>query len=524
MIYIIYYFKSNKLRMKEEYESAYLCGFLGTSTTTNIIPRNTNMDCYEELIINDLIEMVFLKPYFQECLEIMKEDIKKIKSNTPNCKIILFGNFSKNNYDILLKKYNIIDAVIVGDLESTCYELVFNKIPLLKCPGMATMNTNDLIVNEKPKLIDLNLIPAANRKISLEIDQAFVEVQFSKGCLFNCSFCVETKKKPVRFKSIDLCVKELEDLNKNFGFKYFTIKDLSFEDRNVLLNKNQLDLFAEKILEKGLNIYYCVHFRASSFTDKDKQLLNKLRKSGLNNCLVGIESFVEYDLNFYEKGIRSFENINFIKLLKECFIEPSCSFIFIHSLSRLEDIKYNIEKTHDLNLTAFLPPLLNVMTVHKNTKIYEKLNKLNMIYIDSTSPYNVLVRYNYTAVENMANVFKKQFMNKKIWDLYYPIKLINININDLNFKFRGNLLFNEKLLASIYNLLYEINNVNYKLLVNITELCEKSKIIEAEELFDKHHNDFANRYSDKLKDFRILLLKEIKGNEKILENYRKKTI
>jgi len=386
------------------------------------------------------------------------------------------------------------------------------------------MRSGIININKKPELIDLVNMPKANRSISTSIEQAFVEVSFSKGCLFNCSFCSEIEKKPVRFKPIEEAVEEIEYLNKDLGFKYFTIKDLSFEDRGILLGREQLHIFANKIIEKNLDIYYTVHFRANSFSKEDKPLLNRLRESGLNDCLVGIESFSDFDLEFYNKGVKGCENVNFIELLKECCIEPSCSFMFIHPAAEMEEIKFNFEQAHKLDLLAFLPPSLNVMVVYKKTRIFERLREMNLAYIQEENPYEVSIQYKNLSVRNIADVFIKFYMNKKTWDLYYPIKRISIDLRDLEFKYGGKPIFEKDLINEIHSCFFDINESNYNTILQIIELCEESSVSRAERVLEEYNKRFDNLYSQKLRRFRILLKKELIGNEKLYEMVRKKCI
>ncbi len=524
MIYIVYYYKSNKLTIKEEYQSAYLAGFLKEATDLKLIPRNINLREVDPITFENDVEIVLMKPYSHESLKYLIQDSLIAREKSKNVKLVLYGYFSEVNYDILLKEYSFIDGVILGDLESTCNELIFKNVPLISCAGMAIMKDGEVCINHKPDLIDLNWVPKANRDVSIFIEQVFAEVQFSKGCLFNCSFCSEIDKKPVRFKSVETAVEELEYLNKELGFKNITIKDLSLEDRDILLGKGQLELFAGEIIKRNLNIFYAVHFRANSFNESHKPLLRRLRESGLNECLVGIESFSDTDLEFYNKGVNGNENINFIQLLKDCCIEPSCSFMFIHANAEIDGIKYNLEQAYKLNLLAFLPPLLNVMVVYKNTNIFNKLKAMGLAYTQVDNPYEVCVRYKDQSVSNIAATFKKFYMDKKVWDLYYSIKKINIELRDLEFKYNSTLLFDKDLISRINTTLCEINKINYNTMLQIVDLSMQNRTGEAEKAMKEHNVQFNDLYFCKLRDFRILLRKEIKGNEKLYSMSQAKRI
>lgn len=518
MIYIMYYYSSNKMVTKEEYESAYLSGFLNKYTKTKIICRKKEL-C---ITVDHDIDVALLKPYSELSLDLLMEDINLIKCSNSNCKIILFGDFARMNSKTLLKEYDNIDGIIVDDLETVCYLLIVKQAPLDTVKGIKFLKDNNITFRKIPRneLVDINMIEYADRSISSSNNQNFVEVQFSKGCLNNCTFCSATSKNDIRFKDIDICVNEIKYLNSKYGFKNFTIKDLSFEDRNKVLGGNQLDLFAEKIISSNLKVNYSVHFRANAFTQKDKNLLNKLRLSGLNGSLVGIESFCDEDLQLYGKNLTANDNINFIKLLRECYIEPSCSFIFIHPLTSVANIKSNIKKAFELELMAFLPPILNTLSVNKGTKIYEYLLDMNLIGISNGNPYTVELIYKDKIVQNIAHLFLKYFKSLKLWNINRDIKFISKKLNELNFKYEGNLLFDSNLINKTIESINQVNEYNYNFITKIISFCENSRLAEAENLFEFYYIDFDAKFKNTLDKISLSLSKELKGNEMIYDKVK----
>jgi len=318
-----------------------------------------------------------------------------------------------------------------------------------------------------------------------------------------------------RFKSIDSSVDELEYLNKGLNIKNITIKDLSFEDRNIISKKNELEIFANEIINRKLDIRYAVHFRANYSKHCDEKTLEKLRISGLNDCLVGIESFVEKELEFFGKGVTTKENQKFIELLRKHNIEPSCSFMFINPLSTFESVLQNVGVAHHLNLTYFLPPMLNILIVHKNTLIYDELKKLELIDINPSqnNSYIVNLKYRNKRIKLLSDIFHENFSNKKIWDLTHPVKLLSADYMNFLGKFNGRLFFNNNLKQEIVCLLKKICKYNYEFLLGVIKNCEEDKYSEAKKLFEKYQIDFSKNFKKEVINVRISLIKEFKANE-----------
>lgn len=501
-ICVIYYYDSNKNSYKEEYESAYLAAYLKDFGFVKLHMRTQDFSD----IAKDMYNYIFIKLYNHNCISLFLNDLDKLLS--PDTRVFLYGQYAQDNFQDLLNEITFIDGIIMEDLESTCNEILHNN-DIENTKGIVYKTDEDIIRTKKPLMVNIDDLPMADRRISVLLNQNFVEVMFSKGCMYNCSYCSLGNTKKLQFKSKEKIIEELEFISKILGIKKITFKDLSFEDRNIHSKNNELREIAQFIIDRTINIDYSVHFRSNSFSENDLPTLLLLRTSGLTSCLVGIESFLEKDLLIYNKGISVENNINFIKLLRKAHIDPSCSFIFINPWSTIDDLIKNIDISHSLLLLAFLPPALNVLRVEKRTPIYLELLKSNMLLENGSK---IITKYEDQSIEIVATVFNEQYSNKVFWKTYYCIKKLQLLKNELAFKYDNRTFLDPYLSEEINTVLKEVNDINRRDLLDVVNFASKSNLEYARKTILQNYYSFANKYKDKIISLNTKLYKEIEVN------------
>jgi len=113
-------------------------------------------------------------------------------------------------------------------------------------------------------------------------------LQTSRGCPFDCEFCsaVIYSGKTMRYKSIDLIIEELEQLQR-LGIEFVALADDNFS-----ANRKK-----SKAILRALREWNCQQRRTVTFfaqlsidTAKDEEFLELATEAGLNRVLIGIES------------------------------------------------------------------------------------------------------------------------------------------------------------------------------------------------------------------------------------------
>lgn len=106
-------------------------------------------------------------------------------------------------------------------------------------------------------------------------------VMTSRGCPMKCAFCSNNFKPPVRFRSPENIIAELQELKDRYDCHAF--RD---EQDNIALNKKWLLRYCEYLAP--LNMRWKGHSRAQHLQDEDKIIA--LKASGMVECGIGVES------------------------------------------------------------------------------------------------------------------------------------------------------------------------------------------------------------------------------------------
>lgn len=244
-----------------------------------------------------------------------------IKIIDPNIKIILGGPEVSFDGEEILKKSWFIDFVVYGEGEETFHQLlkkIMNKGKSYSdINGLIYKNSGKVVKNPPRTLIEnLDSIPSPYDNIEDNFKNKIVYFESSRGCPFNCQFCLSSTIKGVRYFSID---RVKEDLDRLINAK---VKQIKFVDRTFNANKEYAMEIMNFIMDKNpKNMNF--HFEVTAHLLDDEMLqFIKNTKEGLFQFEVGVQSTNEKTLkaigrttNFSKlrditKEIKSFNNIH----------------------------------------------------------------------------------------------------------------------------------------------------------------------------------------------------------------------
>jgi anaerobic magnesium-protoporphyrin IX monomethyl ester cyclase len=199
-----------------------------------------------------------------------------------------------------------------------------SKIPGLAWlqEGVFQMNkTEPLIKNLDEELSNVawDLLPMEKYRahewhafsVGIENRQPYASLYTSLGCPYECTFCcinaefkasiaenkgngrpanesnflsvLDSTKPTIRYWSPETVIKNLDYLVNNHG-----IKNTKFIDEMFVFNKKHVEGIADKIIERGYDVNIWAYARID--TVKDRELLDKMKKAGINWLVLGIES------------------------------------------------------------------------------------------------------------------------------------------------------------------------------------------------------------------------------------------
>lgn len=270
------------------------------------------------------------KPVFPRIVKIC-EEIKKIN---PNIKISVGGstvNYAKKMLNI--SSFNkidcgLVDKYIFGD-ETAFVEYLFNakNIPLDQMLNNEIIEWNSWDFNKYPN---------------------YLSFLTARGCIYDCSFCFESKIFDRRYESIAIN-SVLEDIKLNVSKR--NINKYAIEDSTFLSNPD-VEKYCDEIIKQKIKIQWSAYSRIDQIL-KYKNLLPKIKSAGCTSFIVGIESPSDKVLKKVNKYCTSSDADKTVRLLKQNYIGVQGSFMLGFPGDTYEDIKKTIDYGLNLNLFAY---------------------------------------------------------------------------------------------------------------------------------------------------------------------------
>jgi len=221
----------------------------------------------------------------EEILEIA-ESLKLIR---PGIKILLGGPEVSFDSQEVMEENKFIDFIIYGEGEETFREFIDNYTSnrgYEGIKGLVYRQDGRIVKNkERPLLQDLNTIPSPyDGNVSKELENKIIYYESSRGCPFNCKFCLSSTLKGVRYFDLERVKLELGILIDA------KVRQVKFVDRTFNANKEYAMEIMNFIMDrnpKDINF----HFEVTAHL-LDEEMLEFLSgvKEGLFQFEVGVQS------------------------------------------------------------------------------------------------------------------------------------------------------------------------------------------------------------------------------------------
>ncbi len=195
---------------------------------------------------------------------------KLLKAADKRIVISLGGPEVSHNAEKVLAENLHIDHIICGEGESGIKDFVEN-------PPQRGVYSFEAVS-------DINSIPFPYRKGELEkLSDRLVYYETSRGCPYNCAFCLSSAVKGVRFRAVETVEKEILELARS-GIKLVKLVDRTFNADN----KRALRL-VEFIKAHTSGVTFHFEVKAESMSD---ELVNALKASpkGMFQLEIGVQS------------------------------------------------------------------------------------------------------------------------------------------------------------------------------------------------------------------------------------------
>lgn len=404
---------------------------------------NNDLDYILKDIYRHDYDVILFSTYIWNIEDIVRlcDNLKKISKDT---KIALGG--PEVSYDSVkaMEKYDFVDYILYGEGEKIFRDLVRHikgELDISEVKGIVYRKkvedkTNSkiidkIILNEPMELIDdLDIIPSPYKNINRdEYENKIVYYESSRGCPFDCQYCLSSTLEGLRYFSIDRIKEDLKALIDA------RVSQIKFIDRTFNANR-KIAMEIMDFLMKNDNGFTTYHFEVTAYLIDDKMLeFLKDCKEGLFQFEIGVQS--TNDKTLEEVGRRDdFERLSHVVRRVESYRNIHQHLDLIAGLP-YED--YNsFEKSFNDVFNLDIEQLqLGFLKMIKGTGIRENADKHGFKYKDYP-PYEVL----YNDYMCYSDILKLKDI-EEILERYYNSKnfllsmkfIINIYYKESPFKF-----------------------------------------------------------------------------------------
>lgn len=242
-------------------------------------------------------------------IELVLKTAQIIKKAMPNTIIILGGPEVSFDSEEWFEKEPSIDIIIEGEGELTFAHLMdtlLNHQPLSKVSGIVYKDTNKQIQrNEKRPPLDVKNLksPYHFAEDLPTLSKRIVYFETSRGCPFNCHFCLSSAEQGVRFFDLDERKDELLYLIQNGA------KTIKFLDRTFNTNvQYALDIFSFLIENHKSGNVFQFEITGDIMKPEVIDYLNQHAPKGLFRFEIGIQSTHD-ETNLLVNRRQNFENL-----------------------------------------------------------------------------------------------------------------------------------------------------------------------------------------------------------------------
>lgn len=249
---------------------------------------NNELDFILKDIYANNYDVILFSTYIWNVNDIVKicNNLKKVNKNV---KIALGGPEVTYDSEESMKKYDFVDYILYGEGELVFRDFVKSlkgDIDIKDVNGIVYRNNGDIVKNKPMKDIEnLDIIPSPYVDLNkAEYENRIVYYETSRGCPFNCQYCLSSTLQGLRYFSIDRVKSDLKALIDS------RVSQIKFIDRTFNANKK----FAMEIMQflmENDNDYTTYHFEVTAhLLTEDMLEFLKECKEGLFQFEIGVQT------------------------------------------------------------------------------------------------------------------------------------------------------------------------------------------------------------------------------------------
>ena len=293
-------------------------------------------------------------------------------------------------WEEVLKGNSQVDYLVRGEGELTLPELLdchFAKGDVSKVRGIAFRDGNGAAATPAREYIaDLDALEGAWDLVDWSVytyrptpGSVLAIVNSSRGCNQHCSFCSQQLfwSRRWRAKSPEKFVSELEYIHTKYG-----VNAAMLSDETPTVDRKRWERILDLLIERAMDLELFMETRVKDVL-RDRDLLRKYRKAGIEHIYVGVESTNRETLLKFAKDVSIEESKQAIALINAEDIITETSFVLGMPSETKESIQNTLElaKHYSPDMAFFLAiaplpyaDLYKELEPHVATKDYSRYN------------------------------------------------------------------------------------------------------------------------------------------------------
>ena len=284
---------------------------------------NASTDTFIEKILSENPCAVTFSVYIwnrEKTLELCR----KIKNARPDTVIILGGPEVAYDTESVLNECNYVDFVLSGEGEIILPKLldcISDNLSLETIDGVSYRNNGTLVIQKEALCESFNFPSPYSEEYLEALGGRITYIETSRGCPFNCAYCLSGRCGKVRFKPLTKAKEEIL-LLANSGTKTVKFVDRTFNCNNE--RATEILRFINESYGKKIPEGVCFHFEISADILKDSFIDEVSRaKNGTFQFEIGVQSLNDATLSAIGRKSNKeklFDNIRKLIELRNCHI------------------------------------------------------------------------------------------------------------------------------------------------------------------------------------------------------------
>lgn len=350
-------------------------------------------------------------------IEPILEICTDFKSINPDVPIILGGPEVSYDAKDVLANYPV-DFIIRGEGEESFKELLLaikNKSSFSSIKGITYRLDEQIIENDDRELIkNLDIIPFPYQDNLSNYKNKTIYYESSRGCPFNCAYCLSSTIKGVRFFSLERVKNDLRYLMDK------QVKEVKFVDRTFNCNEERALEIMDFILKNNKTTKFHFEIGAELISDKFVDFLKNV-PLGWFDFEIGVQSTFLPALN----AVNRKTNWDILQEKIKSLTELGNIHIHLDLIAGLPYESYTEFSNSFNNLYNLKPDMLQLgfLKLLKGSPIREEANKYSYIY-QAKPPYQVFSNHVITYDEMIRMNHIENLVNR-----YYNTHIIEETLN-----------------------------------------------------------------------------------------------